>query len=221
MLAAGLLAAGPSDAQRVVEGRVFQSLDGPIAGGARVVMEPIALDDGTEVTLEVSPIEVFAPGAEIIVHGRGSEWRIAPPKDRWFVGRVAGDPSSLVVLARGASVRGFVILEDRVATIGPESDAYAERPGGRTLVRTFWPERETPDAMRHFRCEADSLPVPFELPPRSKSSRTALSSVMYYGGIAVDTTTSSTRSWARRPPSRSTWATSSRPYRRSTSGMSS
>ena len=187
VLAAGVLLGWPADAQRAVDGRVFRNLDGPIAVGARIVMEPITLDDGTEVVLQVSPIEVFAPDAEIVVHGPGSEWRIAPPTDRWFVGHVAGDPFSLVVLARGASVRGFVVLEERVATIGPEGDVYAERPAGRTLVRTFWPERETPEEMRHFRCESDTLPVPFELPPRTKSTRTALSNVMYYGGIAVET----------------------------------
>ncbi|HUM03646.1 MAG TPA: hypothetical protein VL084_15250, partial [Thermoanaerobaculia bacterium] len=56
------------NAQRPVEEKAFRALDGPRAAGVHVVMEPILLDDGTEVALEVSPLEVFAPGAEIVVH---------------------------------------------------------------------------------------------------------------------------------------------------------
>ncbi|HQR44667.1 MAG TPA: M12 family metallo-peptidase [Thermoanaerobaculia bacterium] len=184
-----LLIATPLNAQRPVDERVFRALDGPRAVGVRVAVEPFTLDDGTEVNLDVSPLDVFAPGAEIVVHGRNSEWKVAPPTDRWFVGHVVGEPSSLAVLARGASVRGFIVLADRVATISPERDIYADRPGGRTLVRTFSPEREMPEAVRRFQCEADSLPVPQSLERfvRAAPTETALSSVMYYGGVAVET----------------------------------
>ncbi|HSB36508.1 MAG TPA: hypothetical protein VLH41_06495, partial [Thermoanaerobaculia bacterium] len=157
---AALLLAPPATAQRVVSEGFVQSLDGPHAPGARLVLEPLPLDDGTEVTLEVWPVEVFAKGAEIVVHGKNGDRRIAPPSDRWFAGRVAGDPSSIVVLARGRGLRGLIVTEGRLAWVSPEGGAYGDGPPGRTFVRSLSPETDMPDAMRHFTCGTESLPVP-------------------------------------------------------------
>jgi len=154
-----LLGAFGADAQRLVDETVVRNLDGPFASGARVVLPPLALEDGTEVTLEVSPIEVFTKGAEIVVHGRNGDRRIAPPSDRWFSGRVAGDPSSLVVLARGRGLRGLIVTEGRVAWVSPEGGAYDDGPAGRTLVQTISPETDMPEALRHFTCGTELLPV--------------------------------------------------------------
>ena len=182
----GLFLAGPAAAQRPVDERAFRGLVGPVTAGQRVVTEPITLEDGTAVTLEVSPLRVFAEGAEIVVHGPLGEWRAPLPSDRWFTGTVVGDPESLVVLAVGTSVRGLVVMKDRVATIAPERGAYRDGPPGRTVIRTFSPESDAPDAMRLFRCDADSLPTPPEaLAPKSPAG--PLSSVMYYSGVAVET----------------------------------
>lgn len=186
-LAALLLSAATLRAQTAVDDRVFRGLDGPLASSARVIIEPITLDDGSAVTLEVSPVEVFAKGAEIVLHGEGGDLRIAPPSDRWFVGRIREDPSSLAVLARGASVRGFIVLEDRVAAISAEQGPYGDSPGGRTLVTTFSRERNVPDSMRTFHCGSDELPIPVPMTQGLSSPQSADSSVMYYAGIAVET----------------------------------
>lgn len=192
VLILGALGGAPrGEAQRLVDERIFKTLDAPLAPTARVVTEPLVLEDGTEVTLELSPLEVFAPGAQIVVHGKAGDQLVAPPADRWFSGRVAGDPSSVVVLARGRAVRGFVISGGQVSMIAPERGAYGDGPPGRTFVRTLDPERETPDTMRLFTCGTESLQAPSEPLPLASMTAGAgpqpLSDVMYYARIAVET----------------------------------
>ena len=175
------------DAERRVDDRIFRVLDGPLTPEARIATQPLTLEDGTSVELEVSPLQVFAAGAPIVVHGRLGDTLAPAPTDRWFTGRVAGDPSSVVVLARGRSLRGFVVTAGRVSVLGPERHHYGDGPPGRTFVRTLDPETDVPEAMRLFTCGTDSLPVPPETKPATPLNRRALSSVMYYAGIAVET----------------------------------
>jgi hypothetical protein len=165
----------------------FRVLDAPLAPGARVTIESLTLEDGTELVLEVSPIEIFAKNVEIVVHGPGGDSRLAPPSDRWFTGRVAGDPESFVVLARGRTLRGLVVTGTHAVAIAPEGDAYGKRARGRALLRTFSPETEVPEAMRHFTCGTDSLPPPPESLAAAGAGRRPLTSVMYHVGVAVET----------------------------------
>ena len=178
-------------AARVVDDRPFRILDAPLAMGAHVDIEPLTLEDGTELVLEVTPVEVFAKNVEIVVHSANGDSHIAPPSDHWFAGRVVGDPESFVVLARGTTLRGLVVTGTRVAAISPEGDAYGTRPAGPSFVRSFSPENDVPEAMRNFTCGADLLTNPLgvpRMPPSSASSaRRPLTSVMYYAGVAVET----------------------------------
>ncbi|HEY3349678.1 MAG TPA: M12 family metallo-peptidase [Thermoanaerobaculia bacterium] len=187
LAACALFGAARADAERVVDDRVFRVLDGPLGPDARITTQPVTLEDGTSVDFEVSQHQVFAPVAQIVVHGRFGDTLAPPPTDRWFTGRVVGDPSSVVVLARGRSLRGFVVTGGRVSVLGPERHPYGDGPPGRTLVRTLDPETDVPDAMRTFTCGTDSLPVPPETKPAASLNRRALSNVMYYAGIAVET----------------------------------
>ncbi len=138
-------------------------------------------------TLEISPFKVFADDAEIVVHGPLGEWRAPAPSDRWFTGTVVGDPESLVVLALGSLGPRFRRHEGPASRrFSPEGGAYRDGPPGRTVVRMISPETDVPDAMRHFRCDADMLPVPQE-PPAPTFPVVPLTSVMYYAGIAIET----------------------------------
>lgn len=187
LAAFALFGAARADAERVVDDRIFRVLDGPLEPYARITTQPVTLEDGASVEFEVSQLEVFAPGAQIVVHGRFGDTLAPAPTDRWFTGRVIGDPSSVVVLARGRSLRGFVVTGGRVSVLGPERHPYGDGPPGRTFVRTLDPETDVPDAMRTFTCGTDMLPVPPEAKPSPSLNRRALSSVMYYAGIAVET----------------------------------
>jgi hypothetical protein len=179
--------AWPAFAARPVDERLFRALDGPLAPGARVVTGALPLDDGSEIILELSPLEVFAPGAEIVVHSEVGETRLPLPTDRWFTGRVSGEPDSLVVIGRGRTLRGLILTGSRAVTIAPVDDAYGGRSGRQTFIRTFSPETEVPDAIRHFTCGSDTLPLVEATPAEPEGRRRPLSNVMYYAGIAVET----------------------------------
>jgi hypothetical protein len=178
---------GSVSAQRPVDvTQAFGGLLRPVASGERVILGSVTLEDGSEVALDVSPVEVFTAGTRIVVHDDAGEHRIAPPSDRWFAGRVLGDADSLVVLALGQNVRGLIASGGRVSAIAPEGDPYQEGTAGRTLVRTV-SAADVPDSFRSFTCDAESLPPPERLPRTEFLSSADLSSVMYYAEIAVET----------------------------------
>ncbi|HSB63125.1 MAG TPA: M12 family metallo-peptidase, partial [Thermoanaerobaculia bacterium] len=186
-LLAALLTGFPAAAERVVDDRPFRALDGPLVSGAHITIEPLSLDDGTAVALELTRMEPFTEDAQIVVHGPNGESRAPLPSDRWFTGRVSDDPESFVMLARGRSLRGFIVTRGRVTTIGPERNVYGDGPHGRTLISSFDPVVDTPPEMRWFTCGTESLPVPPEIPAPAPTGRRALTSVMYYAGIAIET----------------------------------
>ncbi len=184
-LAVLLVAAGGALAERPVEERPFHALDGPLTPGASVTLAPVTLDDGTDVVLELARVEPFTKDAQIVVHGPDGDTLAPLPSDIWFTGHVAGDPASFVMLARGRGLRGIIVTGDGASVIGPQGDAYAEKPS-RAFVRSFSPQDDAPDAMRNFTCGSESLPA-HSAPRALASGRRPLSSVMYYAGIAIET----------------------------------
>ncbi len=186
-LVAVLLTGLPAAAEHVVDDRPFRALDGPLVSGAHITMEPLSLDDGTAIVLELTRVEPFTEDAQIVVHGPNGDSRAPLPPDRWFTGGVSDVPESFVMLARGRSTRGFIVTGGRVATIGPEKNVYGDGPHGRTLVSSFDPEGDMPPETRWFTCGTESLPVPPEPPAPALAGRRALSTVMYHAGIAIET----------------------------------
>ena len=186
-LVAALVAGWPAAAARPLDETPFRVLDGPLAPGVRVTIEPLPLDDGTAVVLELTRVEPFTEDAQIVVHGPNGESRAPLPSDRWFTGRVPDDPESFVMIARGRSLRGFIVTRGRVVTIGPEKNVYGDGPHGRTLISSFDPVMDTPPEMRWFTCGTETLPVPPETLATAPAGRRALTSVMYYAGIAIET----------------------------------
>lgn len=118
--------------------------------GATLRLRAVPL--GPDRDLELRRIEVFAPGARLVVHGAGSERSLPVPGHVYFTGGIAGDPGSRAFLSllTSGEVRGVVAAGGRWWTLGKrpaealtrvvEADAaaLAERTGG-------------------FRCEADDL----------------------------------------------------------------
>lgn len=188
LMGAAIGVSASASAQRPVDVlQSFGALVGPRMAGERIVLGSVTLEDGSGVTLDVSPVDVFTAGAEIVVHDDAGQHRIAPPSDRWFAGRVLGDADSLVVLAVGKNVRGLIVSGGRISAIAPDGDPYQETPADRTLVRTVSAASDAPDALRSFTCGTESLPRPPGMPQTASLPSTALTSVMYYAGIAVET----------------------------------
>ena len=152
-LVAALLTGLPAAAEHVVDDRPFRALDGPLVSGVRITMEPLSLDDGTAVVLELIRVEPFTEGCRSSCTGRTATRDAPLPPDRWFTGRVSDDPDSFVMLARGRSLRGFIVTRGRVATIGPEKNVYGEGPHGRTLISHVRSRRghAPEDALVHVR----------------------------------------------------------------------
>ena len=172
-LAGAFLGAVPAGAERLVDEKIFRALDGPLASDARIRPSRSRSTTARRSTFEVSPFQVFAPGAQIVVHGRLGDVLAPAPSDRWFTGRVAGDPSSLVVLARGRSLRGFVITER--PRVGHRSGAPplrrraagADRSSGRWTPRPSVPTRSATSPAARTPC-----PFPPDAAPRRAAGTT-------------------------------------------------
>jgi hypothetical protein len=140
---------------------VADQLSGPVRAGERFVIPRLALDDGSEVSLALEAFDVFAPGATIIEYtDHGPRW-LAPPADSYFRGSVIGDPDSLVVLASGRKLRGFIYTSGRVYAIAPDRNVYGDdRVEPVSHLRQVDAERDRPVGMLPFHCGAESLSPP-------------------------------------------------------------
>jgi hypothetical protein len=161
--AAALLwaAASPARVSVPLAQEVADAVSGPVRAGERVVVPRLTLDDGSTVSLDLEAFEVFAPGAAIIEYTDKGPRRLRPPQDRYFRGSVIGDLDSVVVLASGAKLRGFVYTKGQLYTIAPDRDVYAnDLPDRVAQLRMIDPERDRPADAPVFRCDAESLPIP-------------------------------------------------------------
>ena len=184
---ATLLLVGLDASARVgapVDRDVAMELSGPVRTGEHVVIPRFALDDGSTVSLDLEAFEVFAPGAVIIEYSDKGPRRLAPPADRYFRGSVLGDLDSLVVLANGPSLRGFIFTAGKAYAVAPEQNVYTAGDSGlATRVRRIDPERDRPAGMQPFSCGLDALP---ESPIESRDA-TALAAPTTVGPMFTST----------------------------------
>ena len=139
---------------------VAGALTGPVRAGDHVVVPRLTLDDGTTVSLDLVAFEVFAQDAAIIEYTDKGPRRLSPPTDRYFRGTVIGDLDSVVVLASGAKLRGFVYTNRKLYAIAPDGDVYADDlPNLLSRLRRVDPEADRPADMQPFHCDIDSLPA--------------------------------------------------------------
>jgi len=90
------------------------------AGSARVADFP--LPGGKRVDLEVASIEIVSGETRFFVSARDGVREVAGPSMRFFRGRVAGDPESLVSLNLfGGRIAGFVRHDGREYSFGPRA----------------------------------------------------------------------------------------------------
>lgn len=70
-------------------------------------------------TLELEPMELWAPGAKLMVQGNGGVQALSPPDAQYFRGRVKGDPSSAVFLAvADKKIHGMVVAGGKHFALG-------------------------------------------------------------------------------------------------------
>lgn len=97
------------------------------AGSARVADFP--LPGGQRVDLEISSVDVVEGKTRFFVQAGKERREVAGPPMRFFRGRVAGDPDSLVALNLfGGRIAGFVRHDGREYTFGPR-DFSVDRQG--------------------------------------------------------------------------------------------
>lgn len=125
LVATVFLFAGLAEAamQHKIESGALAPLDGPVRVGAKLKVEQIPLVDGEPATLEVERFEVWADHADIKVFGPNQEVveRLPRPKTRYYRGRVAGEPGSIVFLAvDGRKVDGLIYVGDLKFAIGSQ-----------------------------------------------------------------------------------------------------
>ena len=90
------------------------------AGSARVADFP--LPGGQRVDLEVSSVDILGGSTRFFIHGGEGVREVAGPEMRFFRGRVAGDPESVVSLNLfGGRIAGFVRHDGREYTFGPRA----------------------------------------------------------------------------------------------------
>ena len=155
---------------------VGTDLAGPVRTGQHVVIPRLTLDDGSTVSLDLEAFDVFTPATNIVEFTAKGPRRLAPPTDRYFRGSVIGDLDSLVVLASGATLRGFVYTDKKLYAIAPEHDVYGnENTGSLSMIRRVDPERDRPADLKPFTCGADALP----LPPSEGMTATAFGSPIW------------------------------------------
>jgi hypothetical protein len=109
------LTAAAAPIQGRVEPNELRKLVGPVAVGARVQLDRVAVGDSVR-TFDLERFEVWAPNAEIVVdHADGTRTKIERPAVRYYRGTVDGDPDSLVFMAvaeDGATAEGLVVANE-------------------------------------------------------------------------------------------------------------
>ncbi len=159
-------------------------------GRLRVVGVP--LFDGPTATLELARRTVFAPGARVVVRDGERETQVAPPRDLYLAGAVAGEPGSVVFLTvtEGGRTHGLVALHDRLFVVGEDTHGSA-----RPLVVRQVDDSQLRASTQPFVCANDQsgvdLRVASRLPLVSRAAASAQRALRapttYAAVVAVET----------------------------------
>jgi hypothetical protein len=126
----------------------------PPGDDLRIQALPWAIDGLSQPqSLLLRRFEVFAPGAQIVVHRATGDEILAPPANVYLRGRLESELDSRVVITVLATgeIRGLATAADRIWLLGAE-------PGSPTLqVRQVERQAELGEVGGEFRCELDDL----------------------------------------------------------------
>lgn len=191
-LLAPAIASGVPEPSRSVEARVLRLLvDRQSGETVRVEGFPLG---AREVTLDLTSFSVLAPGARIVVHDGAGEQEVPAPRTAYFRGRVEGEPGSVVFLAAGDVLRGFVLVGEDVYAVAPREDVYrSARAGSAAEVRRLDLAAEVPDSMSRWLCEGALGGPPTEAPEPPAGAAAVpsvpapLSDTVYTANLAIET----------------------------------
>jgi hypothetical protein len=175
-------------AEASADSGLLTALSAPLAPGAKLQIRNVVLEDGTELTLDLTRFEPFTADAKLVIHGASGDTTSRLTSDPYFVGQVAGDPQSLAFFAGGTRPRGMISTGGRLTVFAPDTDVYLG-PAQAPRLHTLPAELEVPEAMRSWKCGTESLSEP----PMTARIRQAfarprpLSNTVYYASVAIET----------------------------------
>lgn len=110
------------------------------APGAQLTVSGLQMEgESVPSSLQLQRRDVWSSGSQVVVHGAAGESRQAPPQTRWFIGNLAGAPTSSVMLAvhpdgrmAGTATRAGTSWSLTGAPAGP---AAAAAGSGRLVAR--------------------------------------------------------------------------------------
>ena len=179
VLLAGSPVEGAVPAAQVIRSRDLARTAG-LALGSRLRLAGVQVaDTGEAAEFLLERFEVFAPDAEITIHGDGGRTEVTPaPANAYFRGGIDGEPGSrvfLAVLADGGGVQGIVERAGETYLIGGE-DEPAKALGAPLEMRRVEPAMLKASRGQGFTCGNGELPqssLPF-LDPQAGSKAAAL-----------------------------------------------
>ena len=170
-------------ARFATNGKAYQKLFR--AGSARVKEFP--LPSGAWVELELVAVDLLTANTRFIARGNGTDRETARPPMRFFRGKVAGDPSSLVSMnLYGGKVAGFVRTGGTEYTFGPES--FTDSNQGDAFIDVRDPASETgpPGRCDGHVNSADSSGTHLMQPSRTAATAPAVSSMSSSMDASID-----------------------------------
>lgn len=145
---------------------------------------------GRPVALEMTEFRVFADDARILVHHADGDQFFPIPENRYFRGRVLGEPDSLAVMTvtNSGLVRGLITVSGHYWVM--EGGGVTKALAGSVEVREVEAVAELDHDAQRFECGTDKLGIPplprFEK-PTGTGSASFEKSASYTARIAVET----------------------------------
>jgi hypothetical protein len=163
-----VLSAEASMQYRIDDG-AFAPLNAPTKLGAKLKVSRIPLVDGEAADLELERFDVWAPNAEIKVYGADEEVleRLPLPNAKYYRGRVAGKPDSLVFISvTGRRIDGLVYTDDRKFALGSERKARGSQEFN-LVVQESSIFDDIPEDGQGFECGVEKMKVNNAVRPRA------------------------------------------------------
>jgi hypothetical protein len=112
-------------------------------------------------TLELEPMELWAPGAKITIHHGNGTATVDPPRTQYFRGTVKGDRASAVFIAvDDRKMRGMVLSGEKRFAFGTadRTDKAAGKPDDEVIALRELDAEDEP-SQGDWKCEVESKPI--------------------------------------------------------------